>query len=641
MDISAANRAKLRALFPAIFSETVNNKGEVVESVDIERLKAELGTFTDLFEARKERYGFEWPGKKDSLKAIQSPTYATLKPCPIESINFDTTENIFIEGDNLEVLKLLQKSYYGQVKMIYIDPPYNTGEDFIYPDNFEDSISNYLEIYGLSDEQGRRKTIGKNSPDEARFHTKWLNSIYPRIYLARNLLREDGVFLVSINDKEQSSLKAICHEIFGEENFLAQLVWDKNHSAQAGIFKVYHEYVLVYAKNREMVSVPKSLEGDDFGAGAMKKESSRHPMQKFTFPKGTRFDAEDGYELTGAWGDAEKVILHRGRMIARDGQLTEAVELEAAFTQANQMRQFFYGDREALVDSRGQKIKEFYFTKAGKLKIIKERGVYTPPTVHKWGTQGEISKELAELFGLSAPPLETPKSKAMIIDFVSWFCDDDDVILDFYAGSGTTAHGILEFNKKYERNNKFILVQVPEVCSEGSFAEKNGFKTIAEIAKKRIALALKSYSEGVGFKVFKLDRSNFKKWSKIQPDEAVENIIAQLELHVEHIESGASSKDLVYEILIKAGYRPTAKIDLVSVGGGSVYRVEGGEMYICLEEVISKDFIDEVINLSPPHFVCLDSAFFGNDQLKANVVQAFAAANQDKDKKNQIVFRTI
>jgi adenine-specific DNA-methyltransferase len=258
MDISADNRAKLKQLFPSVFTETRNEKGELVESIDFEKLKAELGTFSDLFESRRERYGMDWPGKKDCLKIIQQSSIGTLKPCQEESVNFGTTENLFIEGDNLEVLKLLQKSYYGKVKMIYIDPPYNTGKEFIYPDNYQESLDTYLSYAGLVDGEGKKSST--NTPNEGRFHTKWLNMMYPRLYLARILLREDGVIFISIDDNEVSNLRKLCDEIFGEENFVATIIWQKVFSPKntAKHFSEDHDYILTYAKNAE-VWVPNLL----------------------------------------------------------------------------------------------------------------------------------------------------------------------------------------------------------------------------------------------------------------------------------------------------------------------------------------------------------------------------------------------
>ena len=242
MDISAENRARLKQLFPSVFTETKNEKGELVESVDFEKLKTEIGTFSDLFESRRERYGMDWPGKKEALKLIQTQSAATLKPDRGESVNFNTTENLFIEGDNLEVLKLLQKSYYGKVKMIYIDPPYNTGNDFIYPDNFTESLETYLEYAGLID--GDSKKFNSNTANEGRFHTKWLNMMFPRLYLSRNLLRDDGVIFISIDDTEVSNLRKLCDEIFGEENFVANVVWKRKRGRDnsAKWFSKSHEY---------------------------------------------------------------------------------------------------------------------------------------------------------------------------------------------------------------------------------------------------------------------------------------------------------------------------------------------------------------------------------------------------------------
>ncbi|WP_303909253.1 site-specific DNA-methyltransferase [Thiohalomonas denitrificans] len=249
LDISEQRRKELKQLFPGVFTETVNDKGEVVETIDFERLKAELGTFSDIYEGRRERYGMEWPGKRDCMKLIQEPSRATLKPCREESVDFDTTQNLFIEGDNLEVLKLLQKSYYGKVKMIYIDPPYNTGNEFIYPDKYSESLETYLAYAGLVDDEGKR--FATNTATEGRFHTKWLNMMYPRLYLARNLLQEDGVIFISIDDNEAENLRRLCNEIFGEENFLAQIAWEKRYTRSNNAKRFYSlkDNILAYRKS--------------------------------------------------------------------------------------------------------------------------------------------------------------------------------------------------------------------------------------------------------------------------------------------------------------------------------------------------------------------------------------------------------
>lgn len=247
LDIAAQRRSELKQLFPGVFTETKDENGNVVSSIDFERLKAELGSFSDIYESRRERYGMEWPGKRDCMKVIQEPSRATLKPCPEESVDWDTTKNLFIEGDNLEVLKLLQKSYYGKVKMIYIDPPYNTGNEFIYPDNYQETLDTYLAYAGLLDDEGKKFTT--NTASEGRYHTKWLNMMFPRLFTARGLLRDDGIIIISIDDNEMTNLKHLCNDIFGEENFAATLIWDRNRKNDAKYFSVGHEYMLVYFKN--------------------------------------------------------------------------------------------------------------------------------------------------------------------------------------------------------------------------------------------------------------------------------------------------------------------------------------------------------------------------------------------------------
>jgi len=265
LNVTEQRRKELKQLFPGVFTETRNDKGELVDTLDFERLKAELGSFSEIYDNRRERYGMDWPGKRDCLRLIQAPSSATLKPCREESVDFDTTENLFIEGDNLEVLKLLQKSYYGKVKMIYIDPPYNTGKEFIYPDNFSESLDTYLQYAGLKDNEGR--TFSTNTANEGRFHTKWLNMMYPRLYLARNLLQEDGVIFISIDDNEVENLRRMCNEIFGEENFIATLIWQKVFSPKnsAKYISEDHDYILVYCRNSDIwrpTLLPRSSESE-------------------------------------------------------------------------------------------------------------------------------------------------------------------------------------------------------------------------------------------------------------------------------------------------------------------------------------------------------------------------------------------
>lgn len=453
IDMTAQNIDKIAALFPNCITETVDENGKLKRAINFELLRQMLSA--DVLEG-DEAYEFTWVGKKAAIVEANRPIRKTLRPCKEESVNWDTTENLYIEGDNLEALKLLQESYLGSIKMIYIDPPYNTGNDFIYNDDFKISSSDYSEEIGEYDEDGYR--LFKNTDSNGRFHSDWTSMIYSRLMLSRNLLTHDGVVFISINDKEISGLKDICNEIFGESNFLATLIWDKNHSAQAGIFKVYHEYILVYCKDIMNIKTPKSIEHDLFEAGAMKKVSGRHSASEFTFPAGTRFDAPDDTILEGIYGDTEKVEVTKGRLIAKNGKTLEDVTLKAGFTQANQMKQFFYGDKDSLVDSQGQKIVEFYFNSTGKIKIVKERSVESPQTTCHYGTQGTASTELANLFDLDESPFSSPKPVSMLKDFIIRFMNDGDTILDFFSGSATTAHAVFEANVQNNMKVKYILV---------------------------------------------------------------------------------------------------------------------------------------------------------------------------------------
>jgi len=479
-DIMSDRMEGLKSLFPEAFSEG---------KLDIERLRQDLGDFSQI---GPERYGLTWAGKAEAKHALQILSHGTLVPMRKESVNFDESENMIIEGDNLEVLKLLQKSYHGKIKMIYIDPPYNTGGDFIYPDNFKEGLETYLKYSAQANEEGFKTTI--NAESSGRYHSNWLNMMYPRLFMAKNLLRNDGVIFVSINDKEEHNLKCMLNEIFGEENFIACLIWDKGHSAQAGVFKVYHEYVYVYARNVHFLGVPTADNQDLFEAGALKRPSNRHPVSEFKFPAGVRFAAANGAVIKGQYGGIEKIEVTEGQLVCDGGRTKYPVTLKAAWTQKNQMQQYFYGDKDNLVDSRGQKIKEFYFTNSGKVKIVKQRGVFTPDTTLDYGTQSQASTALAELFNLDETPIDNPKPTKMLKDFVSWFSEEGDIILDFFAGAGSTGHAVTELNLENEVPRSFILVQLPEstkkIKEDGSIvqttASKAGYKTISELCRERM-----------------------------------------------------------------------------------------------------------------------------------------------------------
>ena len=651
------NVKKIAALFPECITEIINEEGKLEKVVDIDAFK-QLFSRTAV-EGNQERYQFTWPDKRKAKALVNQEVTSTLRPCREESVNFDTTENLYIEGDNLEVLKLLQETYLGKIKMIYIDPPYNTGHDFVYEDDFSQNANEYAENSGQYDDLGNR--LVSNTESNGRFHTDWLNMIYPRLRLSKDLLTDDGIIFISINDSEIENLKKLCGEIYGERNEIATLIWDKNHSAQAGIYKIYHEYICVYCKDINLISRPTSLNHDIFEAGAMKKVSGRHPATEFTFPVGTRFDAPDGTIIEGEYGDSEKVIITKGRLVAKDGMLAEPVTLKAGFTQANQMKQFFYGDRASLVDSQGQRILEFYFNSTGKIKIVKERSVETPQTTCKFGTQGAASNELASLFGLEECPFSSPKPVNMIQDYVSRFTDTDDIVLDFFSGSATSAQAVMQVNSQFNRNLKYIMVQIAEDLDKSLLhAQKDAVRTlqvgidflnsigkkhnICELGKERIRRAGKQILEemrskngelfaedsnlDIGFRDLKLDSSNMNE-VYYTPDETDQRM---LDGFVSNIKDDRTAEDLLFQVMLDLGVLLSAKIVEEDIGGKKVFNVDDNYLIACFDENVDENVIMEAAKKKPTYFVMRDSSL-ANDSVSVNFDQIFARYSPDTVRK--------
>ena len=618
----------LKTIFPEVFCE---------DQIDINQLKRVLGE--DVI-SDKERFGLNWSGKAECLKSIQQPIIATLKPCREESIDFDATQNLFIEGDNLEVLKLLLRSYSNKVKMIYIDPPYNTGKDFIYPDNYNDNLGVYLNYTKQKDEENNK--FATNPETNGRYHSKWLNMMYPRLYHARSLLREDGVIFISIDDHEQANLKLLCDEIFGEENLCAFFIWDKQHSQQQGLFKVYHEYIILYAKNKEQLSNICGGEGE-IDAGALKKISKENPESEFTFPAGVRFEASDGKVLTGTYGDSEKVTVSKGRLACKDKQTLEQVTLSAGWTQKEQMKRYFNG--EEVFDSKMQKVLEFYFNASGKLKCRKLRSKITPSTLlPKYGMVSQQTAFITQLFGTHV--FDNPKPVGMIKDFISWFVSGSDLILDFFSGSSTTADAVMQLNTEDQGNRNYIMVQLPEPCHEDSEAYKAGYKTIAEIGKERIRRAAikirqenPDYQGDLGFKVFKLDRSNFKIWNG--DCSSKEEFDHQLEFNTNHVVNNTTKENILYEIILRLGLTLTSNITILTlINKKEVFSLEEGKILICLEKIITEQLVEEMTKCNPDKVIFLDEGFQNNDQLKVNAGYNFRNHIYN-DQNKEIEFITI
>jgi adenine-specific DNA-methyltransferase len=601
LDIAEEKRQELLRLFPEVRTEG--------GKLDFDRLKLALGESVDV---GKERYGLTWPGKAECLKVIQTPSLGTLRPASDESVNFDTSENLLIEGDNLEVLKLLLKAYLGKVKMIYIDPPYNTGNDFIYPDDYTESLQTYLEYTGQVDAKGKR--FGTNAEADGRFHSKWLTMMYPRLYLARNLLREDGLLFVSIDDQEVANLRAICNEIFGEENFIANVVWQKKYtrSNDAKYFSDNHDHILVLAKNRESVVLNLQERTEDQASAYSNPDN--HPKGPW---KATPLHAKSGspagrgfrYTFKNGVSWSPPVGTYPRYSVSTLAALDEASEI-------------WFGPEGTATPSRKTFLSE---AKAG----------VTPITIWPYDEVGhnhEANNELKSL-GLGGV-FDNPKPTRLIRRMLqlSTTPSEGHVVLDFFGGSGTTAHAVLDMNHQDGGNRRFIVVQLPEPTG------REDYPTIADICKERIRRAIKTLNEAGagkleldaaskadrGFRVFKLAESNFIPWNAAGPKD-VESLGTQLDLHVDHIREGRASEDLLYEILLKSGFSLTAARQTLRLTGKAVVSLAGGALLVCLDRGVTLDLVRAMAERNPERVVCLDQGFAGNDQLKANAVQILRA----------------
>lgn len=626
VDVAEEKRQQLRQLFPEVFAE---------DKVDVDVLRRVLG---DLVDADKERFGLNWPGKADCMKVIQAPSVATLKPCREESVNFDETGNLFIEGDNLEVLKLLQKSYFGKVKMIYIDPPYNTGNEFIYPDKYAENLDTYLAYTGQTDDQGRK--FSTNTEATGRFHSRWLNMMYPRLYLARNLLEENGLIFVSIDDNEVENLRHLMNEVFGEENFIDSIVWKKRYGggAKEKYLVSIHEYILVYAKNissTEEIFIP--LDEASIKRYYKSKDENfekRGPYRTHPLEAMKSFDVRENLCFPILAPDGTEVWPKRQWRWGKE-RVRQALEYgEIEFKKTRNDEWVLYS-KQYLKDENG----EIRKTKA--FSIIDD--VYS-----QHGTN-----EIVDIFG-DAKIFDFPKPSGLIKQLLQIGAAGQvkEIVLDFFAGSNPTAHAVFEANVEDRGKRNFVCVQLPEKCPPDSQAFKAGFANIAEIGKeraRRISQRQTAKIEGelefddrsktfdLGFKVLKLDRSNFKIWDG--DTEEFDESGEQLEMHVDHVSTEASAEDILYELLLKAGFELTTKVEKCDMAGKEVFSIAEGALLICLEKEITAELIDAMAEADANLIICLDEAFQGNDQLKANAVQTFASRAAAQE--SEIVFRTV
>lgn len=646
MDIKEEQISKLKQLFPEAFTE--GNK------VDWDRLKLTLGENVDV---GKERYGMNWPGKADCFKAIQQPSMATLVLDREESVNFDTTENLFIEGDNLEVLKLLQKSYLGKIKMIYIDPPYNTGNDFIYPDNYSESLETYLEYTGQIDSEGRK--FSTNTDTDGRFHSKWLNMMYPRLFLAKNMLREDGALFVSIDNKELDNLKKLCNEIFGEENFVECITWNKRiPKNDKGIGNI-HEFILIYVKdsrlNHEFIMPKEGLEDINELLFKLKNKNvaldeSENEIRKLYVKKSydrgiTLYNSiDENYRLWGkinmSWPNSDTF---GPRYIIKHPKNNKDVKIP---DRGWRWKESTFNESAGIIDGKYKRIKELSDGTFVCGRIWFGKDEHTQPSSIKYLDEVENFLLRSILSTKSDGGIEVEKifegksyfSYPKPVSLLKLLCNSqetsgDYIIMDFFAGSCTTAQAILELNEEKIGNRKFICVQLPEPTDENSEAYKAGYITIADVGKERIRRVIKKIEEeqkqnvdmftennpqpGLGFKVLKLQQSNFSRWDA-DIEKTPEAIQGQLFKHVQHISPEAEQEAILYELLLKSGFELTTTIKKLEIEGKQVFAIGDNELLICLEKQLTHELIKAIAELKPVRVICLDEGFQNNDQLKTN-----------------------
>ena len=608
-DIVGDNVKKLAQLFPSAVKD-----GEV----DFEALKEELGQYEKV---GSEKYELTWAGKKNAKRIAQEDVIGrTLKFIPEDSKDANTTENLYIEGDNLEVLKLLRQNYYGAIKMIYIDPPYNTGNDFVYNDSFEMSDKEIKENDENFSDFGEKYSI--NSDTQSRYHANWINMMYPRLKIAKDLLAEDGIIFISIDDYERDNLVKICNEIFGNTSFSGPFVWSLPRGINAGLIARAHEYILCYTKglskgrnfNRLSDEVEYSIERCN------KKIDSRHPISDITFRKGIRYEGEDKI-IEGEIEGSEKIIIH-GKMCFKDGILAEDVTLSAGWTMKNMILDWMAG--KEVYDTKGQKIVEFYFKENGRLYSKKEMSTLSIKSVLKDIPDTQIARtEVEDLLG-SQDIFPYPKPTELIRTLIKLSTKDDDVILDFFSGAATTAHSLIKQNADDLMKRKYILVQLPEACDNKTEAYKYGYNSICEIGKERIRKAgdkIKSEHPDadidIGFKVFRTADTNIK-WNSLMDMGQVD--MKQLEYTPDLVDfmPDANDVDVVYELMLRQrDVALSETLEQLSDIGSRTY-LYASSYLVCLETKITEELVAKLAELDPLpiKFIFRDSAFKDDIALK-------------------------
>ena len=598
-DVIGSNTQKIAQLFPNCVTERLGKDGKPELAIDFEKLQAELSN--EVITEGEERYQFTWPDKRAAVRLANTPTTMTLRPCREDSVDFDNTQNLYIEGDNLDVLKVLRETYLGKVKMIYIDPPYNTGNDFVYNDDFAQGKDDFEQSSGLFDEEGNQTIdpMQRNTESNGRFHTDWLNMIYPRLKVARDLLSDDGVIFISIDDNEVENLRKVCDEIFGENNFISQISWRRtDNQPNIGFFARVKEHILLYSKSisfnlgRLPLSEKAKAEYRYSDAKGLFRRSillDKTRGRKF-YPKVTKL----GNTLTGPWMVTEEEF---DRMDAND---------EIYWTENGDGQP--YG-KIYLSESKGQIPNDFW-------------GI-------EFGTNQRGSLEVEKLFNQRY--FDFPKPVSLLSNIVMLGADKDSFILDFFSGSATTAHAVMKLNAEDGGNRKFIMVQLPEKTDEKSEAYKAGYKNICEIGKERIRRAGRKINEelgvrneklDIGFRVLKLDSSNMEDVYYTPQEFELQSLFN------ENVKSDRINEDLLFQVMLDLGIELSAKIESKQIAGKKVHFVDDNYLVACFDRDVNESTITEIAKLQPIYFVMRDASA-ANDNVIDNFEQIFKHYSPD------------
>ena len=617
------NITKIAQLFPDCVTETVDERsGQPKHLIDFEKLKQNLSD--SVMSERAERYQFTWPDKSKAILLANSPINATLRPCREDSVDFDNTQNLYIEGDNLDVLKCLKETYLHKVKMIYIDPPYNTGNDFVYEDDFAQSSEEYLANSGQFDEQGNR--MFTNAESNGRFHTDWLNMIYPRLKVARDLLTDDGVIFISIDDNEVENLRKVCDEVFGEQNFVDCLHWKKKKQPS---FLAKHtakvmEYVIVYAKNTfklEKLSVEKVSDSNKKVININNKISSR------IFKPGVRVKSEEqtGIIKAGVYIGRSMDVEYKNDIYYENGRTTNEVEVVSKFS-----------DSQSNIDTFIQKdllyiTKNFLLRRDVGEEAAEKRKSITDLLLNDYGDNQESDKEFLELFDKKY--FDYTKPIKLIYNLVKSNFTEEGIILDFFSGSATTAHAVMQLNSEDGGNRKFIMVQLPEKTEEKSEAFKAGYKNICEIGKERIRRASKKIKEesplttqdlDTGFRVLKLDSTNMQDIYYSPKDISQADLFSQ----VDNVKPDRTGEDLLFQVMLELGATLDSKIETTTVAGKTIYNVAERYLIACFDPDVTDDVVKSIAQMQPAYAVLRDTSM-KDDSTATNFEQIFKTYSPD------------